>query len=346
MNPRTCRVPNGAQEGISFCAGAHARAIARYHGRMPTKAKVSFAVLALAAAAAAAVALAAIPDADGTIHACRNVSSGRLRIVSAGTACRDGEKPLSWSVRGPRGEAGPAGAQGPAGPAGAAGPAGSPGPAGAQGPQGEPGPDLASFDALAGLACAVGARTGSIAIDYDAATGDAHIRCVLPGDAPTPVRINEFSTGVEGALTDEFVEVVNAGTQPVDLSGYKLVYRSASGTSDVSLGTLSDGTVLGAGAFLLFGGSGYAGAHPPDGSFATSLASAGGAVGLRDPSGALLDSVGWGTATSALVEGMAAGAPTIAPTPGKSAGRHPDGHDTNDNAADFTEGDPTPGAPN
>jgi hypothetical protein len=112
------------------------------------------------------------------------------------------------------------------------------------------------------------------------------------------------------------------------------------------LGTLSDGTVLGAGAFLLFGGSGYAGAHPADRSFATSLASAGGAVGLRDPSGALLDSVGWGTATSALVEGMAAGAPTIAPTPGKSAGRHPDGHDTNDNAADFTEGDPTPGAPN
>jgi hypothetical protein len=199
---------------------------------------------------------------------------------------------------------------------------------------------------LAGLACAVGTRTGSIAIDYDAATSDAHIRCILAGDTPTPVRINEFSTGVEGALTDEFVEVVNAGTQAVDLSGYKLVYRSASGTSDVSLGTLSEGAVLGAGAFLLFGGSGYAGTHPPDRLFATSLASAGGAVGLRDSSGALLDSVGWDTATNALVEGMVAGAPTIAPAPGKSAGRHPDGQDTNDNAADFTEGAPTPGAPN
>jgi Lamin Tail Domain/Collagen triple helix repeat (20 copies) len=312
---------------------------------MPTKAKVSFAVLALAAAVAVGVALAAIPDADGTIRACRNVSSGRLRIVSAGTACRDGEKPLSWSVRGPRGEAGPAGPQGPAGPAGAAGPAGPPGPAGLQGPQGEPGPDLASFDALAGLACAVGARTGSIAIDYDAATGDAHIRCVLPGDAPTRVRINEFSTGVEGALTDEFVEVVNAGTQPVDLSGYKLVYRSASGTSDVSLGTLSDGSVLGAGALLLFGGSGYAGAHP---------------LSVRSRPRSPLRAEPWacaiprahcwipsaGAPRRALVEGMAAGAPTIAPTPGKSAGRHPDGHDTNDNAADFTEGDPTPGAPN
>jgi len=96
----------------------------------------------------------------------------------------------------------------------------------------------------------------------------------------------------------------------------------------------------------LFGGSGYVGAHPADRSFATSLASAGGAVGLRDPSGALLDSVAWGTATNALVEGAAAVAPTITAAPGKSAGRHPDGHDTNDNAADFSEGDPTPRAPN
>jgi hypothetical protein len=114
----------------------------------------------------------------------------------------------------------------------------------------------------------------------------------------------------------------------------------------VSLGTLPDGTLLEPGAFLLFGGSGYAGAHPADRSFVTSLASAGGGVGLRDPSGALADSVAWGTATNAFVEGAVAPAPTIAPAPGKSAGRHPNGQDTNDNAADFTEGDPTPGGAN
>jgi Lamin Tail Domain/Collagen triple helix repeat (20 copies) len=310
---------------------------------MPSKAKISCAALALAAAAAAGVALASIPDADGTIHACRNTTSGRLRVVPGGTACRDGERPLRWNVRGPRGEAGPPGAQGPVGPSG---PAGPPGPQGEQGPKGDPGPGLSSFEALAGLACTVGAQTGAIAIDYDAVTGDGHIRCVLPVSTPAALRINEFSTGTEGALTDEFVEVVNAGAHPLDLSGYRLVYRSAAGTSDVSLGTLPDGTILAAGGFLLFGGSGYAGAHPADRSFATSLASAGGAVGLRDPSGALLDSVAWGTATNALVEGAAAVAPTITAAPGKSAGRHPDGHDTNDNAADFSEGDPTPRAPN
>jgi hypothetical protein len=168
----------------------------------------------------------------------------------------------------------------------------------------------------------------------------------MPAPPSALLRINEFSTGVEGALTDEFVEIVNAGTEAADLSGYRLAYRSAAGTSDVSLGTLLDDTVLEPGAFLLFGGSGYAGAHPADRSFATSLASAGGGVGLRDPSGVLADSVAWGTATNAFVEGAVAPAPTIAPAPGKSAGRHPNGQDTNDNAADFTEGEPSPGGAN
>jgi Lamin Tail Domain len=283
--------------------------------------------LALVLVAVAGVALAegGIPGADGVINACRKIEGGRLRAVPSVERCRSYERPLRWNVRGPVGPTGP------------------PGPAG---PQGEPGPGLTSFDALSGLPCTVGSRSGTIAIDYDAARGDAHIRCVLRAQPSAPVRINEFSTGVEGVLTDEFVEIENTGTEAFDLSGYRLVYRSAAGTSDVSLDALPDGSALAPGAFLLFGGSGYAGAHPADRSFATSLASAGGGVGLRDPSGALVDSVAWGTATNAFVEGAVAPAPSIAPAPGKSAGRHPNGQDTNDNAADFTEGDPTPGGAN
>ena len=48
----------------------------------------------------------------------------------------------------------------------------------------------------------------------------------------------------------------------------------------------------------------------------------------------------------AFVEGTAAAAPPIAPVPGKSDARHPNGHDTNVNSADFTIGDPTPGISN
>jgi hypothetical protein len=237
-----------------------------------------------------------------------------LRAVVSARRCRADERPLKWNVRGR---------------------------------QGEPGPGLESFDALAGLRCTVGSTRGTIAIDYDAASGEAHIRCVVSPRPPALVRVNEFSTGTEGALADEFVELVNMGTEPADLSGYRLVYRSAMGTSDVSLSTLPDATTLAAGAFFLFGGSGYGGAHAPDRTFATSFASAGGGLGVRDPSGALVDSVAWGTASNGFVEGTVATAPPVAPAPGQSAGRHPDGHDTNDNSVDFAIMEvPTPGAAN
>jgi hypothetical protein len=298
---------------------------------MPTRSWIIACALVLATCAGVALAEAGIPGPDGVIHACRKIDGGRLRAVSSAARCLASERPLKWNVRGPTGPAGATGATGPQGPAG---------------PEGPPGPGIESFEDLEGLACTLGANVGTIAVDFDAGTGEAHIRCAVPAGPPGLVRINEFSTGVEGALTDEFVEIVNAGSAAVDLSGWKLVYRSAAGTSDVSLGTLPDRTMLAAGAFFLFGGSGYAGAHPADRSFSTSIASAGGGLGLRDPGGILVDSVAWGTATNALLEGAVAGAPTIAPAPGTSDARHPDGHDTNDNSADFAEDDPTPGGAN
>ena len=293
---------------------------------MRTRTWIFCGVCVVVLAAAAGVALASIPDADGKIHGCRNVKTGALRVIGSNAHCRDREKRLNWNVRGRRGPEGP------------------PGPVGPAGPQGEPGPGLASFEELAGLACTLGANTGSIQIAYDLASGEATVRCVVTASPAAQIRINEFSTGVEEALTDEFVEIVNPGTEPADVSGYKLVYRSATGTSDVGLATVPDGTVLAPGAFLIFGGSGYSGTAFQ--SFSASLASAGGGVGIRDSNGLLLDSVGWGAATNAFVEATPVVAPAVAPAPGKSDARHPDGADTNDNGADFTEGDPTPGLAN
>ena len=115
--------------------------------------------------------------------------------------------------------------------------------------------------------------------------------------------MNEFSTGVTGALTDEFVELVNGGTTAVDAGGFKVVYRSASGTSDTALATIPAGTTIAAGAFYLLGGAGYAGAHAADQPFSVGLASTGGSVGLRDASGGLVDAVAYGTAANGLGEG-------------------------------------------
>jgi hypothetical protein len=69
-------------------------------------------------------------------------------------------------------------------------------------------------------------------------------------------------------------------------------------------------------------------------------------VAIKDADGNIVDSVGWGDATNAFVEGTTAPAPPVAPAPGKSDARHPNGHDTNVNSTDFTIGDPTAGASN
>jgi hypothetical protein len=308
---------------------------------------IAIAICLAAAAAAGAYAKPNLPlfGGESTITACRFVPGGWLRVVGSASDCHKHERPLIWNVAGPPGPQGPAGATGAAGPAG---PQGPPGPAGAQGPSGPAGPPgagLTSLDDLDGLTCNAGA--GTVDLTYDG-SGQAVITCVQSGGGgEADVTVNEFMTGVTGAASDEFVEIVNTGTAVADLSGWKLVYRSAAGTSDVALATVADGTTLAPGAFYLFGGAGYAGSAAPDQSFSTSIAATGGGVGLRDASGGLVDSVGWGTATNAFIEGTVAAAPPTTEAPGTSSGRVPDGDDTNDNATDFSLDDsPTPKAAN
>ena len=320
---------------------------------------------AVVPALAAGVALAAHGSphkrANGVIYACARKTNGRLRVIKAPGSCLRTETAISWNARGPagpQGPTGPAGDRGATGPQGAQGIAGNPGSPGATGPAGPPGatgqrgatgpagPALGSLDQLAGTPCHGG--TGTLAISY-AADGTATLACSTDGGGggSGDVRVNEFMTGLSGAASNEFVELYNSGSAAVDLSGYKLVYRSAAGTSDTSLGTIADGTSLAAGAFYLFGGSAYAGPPAADQSFSASLAATGGGLALRDASGAIVDSVGYGTATNAFVRGSAAPAPPNSAAPGDSDVRLPDGHESGDNSADFTVSTtPTPRAAN
>src|SRR6266511_312857 len=319
--------------------------------------------LAVAALALGGATGGTLAGADGALHACAHPKEG-LRIVDSPQDCRKYEQPLSWNVQGPQGQpvdpgsAGPAGPAG-AGPAGAAGPAGppgvqgQPGPAGLpgeqgppgpqgltgpQGPAGEPGTQLDSISDLNGLACSSGSVSGTVSVSV-ASTGEITLKCSLP----TPsLRINEVMTGTSSAAANEFVEIVNAGSATADLSGYRLVYRSATGSTDVTLATVPPATSLAAGARYVFGGSAFTGTAAQ--SFTTGLASSGGGVGLRDPAGRLVDSAGYGSGTS---NGFVEGAPAAAPPAGQSISRIPDGHDTDDNASDFSvTASPTPGAAN
>ena len=209
------------------------------------------------------------------------------------------------------------------------------------------------MESLNGIPCGTGSAAGTIAVSY-ASSAHVVLTCTPSGGGggggggSSTLVINEFMTGVTGAASNEFVEIANVGTAAADVSGWKLAYRSAAGTSDTSLGTIPAGTTIPAGGYYLFGGSAYAGTPAADQSFSTGIAATGGGLGLRNADGTLVDSVGYGPATTnAFVEGTPTAAPATTAAPGTSAARLPNGHDTNDNSADFAVGStPTPRAPN
>jgi hypothetical protein len=58
------------------------------------------------------VAFAAIPDSNGTIHACFQKNGGAVRVVESAAECRSAEQALAWNQRGPQGATGATGPQG------------------------------------------------------------------------------------------------------------------------------------------------------------------------------------------------------------------------------------------
>jgi predicted extracellular nuclease len=161
--------------------------------------------------------------------------------------------------------------------------------------------------------------------------------------------------GNSGAtLTNDFVELANHGTAATDLAGFSVQYLpgspSASSTWQV---TQLTGSVAPGGRYLVAEGKGSGGtvALPaPDATGAIAMSSTAGTVALVSGATALTcktaadcaadprikDLVGFGTAT------VREGAPTAAPSNTGSVARGASLADTDDNATDFTVGDPTP----
>lgn len=157
--------------------------------------------------------------------------------------------------------------------------------------------------------------------------------------------ISQFQTGGGGAGTfnDEFVEIFNRGAAPVDLNGYRLVYRSATGSGDVAVpfATWTTTTVIPPGGYYLVASTSYDGTVTPNLQYnpttcQCSMGSAGGGLALRlgqNNTGTIIDSVGWGTATNIFVEGSV----TAAPAANNSQSRQQNGCQDNDNnAVDFS----------
>lgn len=150
--------------------------------------------------------------------------------------------------------------------------------------------------------------------------------------------ISQFQAG-GGVADDEFVEIHNTSSAPVDLNGYRVVYRSASGTNDVGpFAQWTTSTVIPAGGFYLIASTNYDGPATPNITYnpatcACSMGAAGGGLAIKNSSDVIIDSVGWGTATNAFVETAA----TSAPGNNNSQARNQNAcQDTDNNSNDFS----------
>ncbi|HET8784369.1 MAG TPA: ExeM/NucH family extracellular endonuclease, partial [Candidatus Limnocylindrales bacterium] len=155
--------------------------------------------------------------------------------------------------------------------------------------------------------------------------------------------------GNSGAtLTNDFVELFNRSDAPVSLEGWSVQYASTSGTSWQV--TQLSGSIAAGGYYLVGEGAGAGGDVPlpaPDAVGSILMSATNGKVALSPsttslegscPLGGLADFVGFGTAS--CFEGTGA---TPSLNNETAALRDEDGcQDTDDNAADFAVGDPTP----
>jgi hypothetical protein len=160
--------------------------------------------------------------------------------------------------------------------------------------------------------------------------------------------INEFQVAGANA-DDEWVEIYNPTNCAVDLATFKLTYRPAAGkadgTQDVKF-TLAAAPVIPANGYALLVKSIAAAGNLANATTtytSAAMAGAGGGIAIFDAANAVVDSVGYGTAANAFIEGTVA---PVAPA-NQSVARTPNGTDTNNNVADFKVAvAPTPKAAN
>ena len=160
-----------------------------------------------------------------------------------------------------------------------------------------------------------GAGKSSIVVTADGVQANA-TTLTLSGSSLREVVINELLAdppdglngdanhdGVRDTSADEFVELVNATTHDIDLSGYQLQSRSLTAINDTPRHRFAPGTMLFAGAAIVVFGGGSPDSHDSifggsqivkSSSGGLSLVNGGGVVTLRKPNGEVVTSVAYG----------------------------------------------------
>lgn len=165
-----------------------------------------------------------------------------------------------------------------------------------------------------------------------------------PSPTPTPstpakILINEIQiTGGPGLTTNDFIEVYNPNSEPVNLNGYRLVKRTATGTSDSHIKSWTTDIFIAAHGFYLWANSNYIDIPAAPDATTTATVADNNGIAIRfgpEDTGTIIDSVGWGGAANIFVE-----AQPFTPSPGANQSiqrRIQDGSpvDTDNNANDF-----------
>lgn len=202
----------------------------------------------------------------------------------------------------------------------------------------------------------------------DAGMRDARVDAPMPADAGPPgpgaLVINEIDYDQDGTDTTEFVELVNTSASTVDLTNHVLYFVNGSSVPALSYGMVALSGSLAPGQYLVVGSTVVNASVPAtERSIALTFA-----IQNGHPDGVVL----WRSDTMVLVDALAYGASTLAPTLSasisgttvelvdgaftpardsttavRSVCRVPSGSDTHDDATDWTTcATPTPGLPN
>lgn len=174
------------------------------------------------------------------------------------------------------------------------------------------------FDLVAGAAA-----TGSATVTATLGASSAQAQVTAQAVSTTHVVISELAvkgpgTGGTNSASDEFVELYNPTSQPVDIGGWKLQYKSAAGTAYSDKVTIPGQTVMAPRSYFLVAGRNYTGSVAADLKVTFDLAFAGdsGHVRLGDQSvttakqdANTVDWVGYGTSADTPEGGSKA--PTV-----------------------------------
>lgn len=180
---------------------------------------------------------------------------------------------------------------------------------------------------LAASALAVGGSASLAVTPAHAASSSVVISAVYGGG------------GNSGApYQNDYIELYNGGSTPIDLSGWTLTYYASSGNSGGT--TALSGSVAPGAHFLVKEAAGSGSSAPlpdPDLSGTLNMSATAGSVVLKNAD-ATVDTIGYGAVTSPYVEGSNAPAASNKTADSRTKGCV----DTDDNSKDFVSADPNP----